>query len=222
MEKFNVISFSELMRQGDCHTDATQQNQRIARKVRFPSEVYIQDINGKLWETEDWDNSVKPYAIAIITDETKFLMALEQSDLAMSNICQTDFDEYMFAALTSHVAIKNYDGAGNTEKMLKAQPSTDYAAGYCNAFTFPDGKTKGYLPSLGQLYLACRNKGEVNAALSKCGGTTMSTNYNYWSSTFWGKNQYDYRSCWVLGWNDSGIYNVRLIDVECVRPFADF
>lgn len=221
MENFNVISFTELMRQGDCQVDATQQNQRTARKVRFPSEVYIQDINGKLWETEDWDNSVKPNAIAIITDETKFLMALEQSDLQMSNICQTDFDEYMFAALTSHVAIKNYDGAGNTVRMLKAQSSTDYAAGYCNAFTFPDGKTKGYLPSLGQLYLACRNKGEVNAALSKCGGTAMADSY-YWSSTFWGNNQYNYRSCWVLGWNYSDIFNVRLIDIKYVRPFADF
>ena len=223
MENFNANSFADLMRRGDCHTDATQQNKCVVRKVQFPSEVYIQDINGKLWETEDWDNSVKPNAIAIITDETKFLMALEQSDLQISSTCQTEFEEHMYAASTSHAAIKNYDGAGNTAKMLKAQPSTDYAAGYCNAFTFPNGKTKGYLPSLGQLYLACRNKGKVNAALSKCGGTVMGIPYvYYWSSTFWGNNRYGYRNCWMLYWSDGSVYKGYLNSSYHVRPFADF
>lgn len=185
--------------------------------------VFIQDTNGKLWETEDWDNSVKPNAIAIITDETKFLMALEQSDLQISSTCQTEFEEHMYAASTSHAAIKNYDGAGNTARMLKVQPSTDYAAGYCNAFTFPNGKTKGYLPSLGQLYLACRNKGKVNAALGKCGGTAMGIPYvYYWSSTFWGNNRYGYRNCWILSWSDGGVDNYYLNSYFYVRPFADF
>ena len=140
--------------------------------------VFIQDTNGKLWETEDWDNSVKPNAIAIITDETKFLMALEQTDLQISSTCQTELEEHMYAASCHKLAISDYDGAGNTARMLKAQPSTDYAAGYCNAFVFPNGKTKGYLPSLGQLYLAYQNGEAVNDALRACGGTVMGIPYN--------------------------------------------
>ena len=183
--------------------------------------VFIQDTNGKLWETEDWDNSVKPNAIAIITDETKFLMALEQPDLQISSTCQTEFEEHMYAASTSHAAIKNYDGAGNTARMLKVQPSTDYAAGYCNTFTFPNGKTKGYLPSLGQLNLAYKNKSAIDAALRKCGGAAMRESW-YWSSTFWGVSSSFYRYCWTLRWSDGGVGYGSLNYYAYVRPFADF
>lgn len=184
--------------------------------------VYIQDVNGKLWGMEEWDNSVKPNAIAVISNEAKFLIALTEptSCMRISSGCIDPFEEYMMCAMYSAIALSDYDGAENTASIMKMLPSTDYAAGYCNAFTFPDGKTKGFLPSLGQLNLAYQNKAAVSAALSKCGGTAMTNGY-YWSSTFWGVNG-NHRYCWNLYWSDGGVNCSYLNSRTYVRPFAGF
>lgn len=213
MGNFNIISL---------FVGACSPNICATQEAQTPTNgVYIQDVNGKLWKTEDWDGSAVPNAIAVITDEAKFLMTLERSDLAMSDSSRTEIDRYMFGTSCYKLAISDYDGAGNTANILKVQPSIDYAAGYCSAFTFPDGKTKGYLPSFGQLKLAYENKGKIKAALSKCGGTAMGASDCYWSSTF--RDVYDvYRYCWVLGWGDNDFYSGELGDSYYVRPFADF
>ena len=193
--------------------------------------VFIQDTNGKLWKTEEWEvakwkYSAEPNAVAVIAKETKFLIALSQQQLmTLSNSFATPFEEYMTGTLDKTKAKSDYDGMGNTERMLLAQPSSDYAAGYCNAFTFPDGKTKGYLPSLGQLNLAYQNKAAVDAALAACGGTAMncSTGCYYWSSTFCGYYGIDdCRRCWMFDWGDCDIIICGLYYVSRVRPFANF
>lgn len=205
------------------YANTEAQNNSINETPQLPiNGVYIQDINGKLWKTEDWDNSVKPNAVAVIADEAKFLIALTQapSTTTISSFSTAPLDNYMMAALDSAVAKADYNGAGNTANIMKLQSSTDYAAGYCNAFTFPDGSTKGYLPSLGQLNLAYQNKDAIDAALSKCGGIGMIEDY-YWSSTFSGVNGSG-RSCWVFRWN-GGIYSFDYVShYYYVRPFADF
>lgn len=190
--------------------------------------VFIQDTNGKLWKTEEWEAakwkySAEPNAVAVIAKEAKFLIALSQQQLmTLSNSFATPFEEYMTGTLDKTKAKSDYDGMMNTESMLLAQPSSDYAAGYCNAFVFPDGKTKGYLPSLGQLYLAYQNKADVDAALAACGGTTMSTEY-YWSSTFCGYyGTDDCRRCWMFDWGDCSIIIRGLYYGSRVRTFANF
>ena len=184
------------------------------------NDVYIQDTNGKLWKTEEWDYSAKPNAIAVITKETKFLIALSQSAMRLSNSDHTPLENYMFETSFSSVAKGDYNGAGNTANILKARPNASFAAGYCKGFTFPDKKTKGYLPSLGQLYIAYQKKAAVDAALSKCGGTAMTQDY-YWTSTFWGVGG-SYRHCWVLDWSDGCVdYDSLNLNYD-VRPFANF
>ena len=188
--------------------------------------VYIQDVNGKLWKTEDWDNSTKPNAIAVISNEAKFLIALTEptSCMRISSGCIDPFEEYMACAMHSAIALSDYDGAGNTANIIKMLPSTDYAAGYCNAFTFPDGKTKGFLPSLGQLNLAYQNKEAINAALSKCGGATISHEYFYWPSMFCEANDNNKkRSFWAQYWNIVCTHqsNGETDERKFVRPFAD-
>ena len=130
-------------------------------------------------------------------------------------------ENYITAISDETLAKADYDGAGNTAKILKAQPNTNYAAGYCDSFVFPDGKTKGYLPSLGQLHIACLNKKAVNAALGACGGTVMREDF-YWSSTLWGVSCDGYHYCWELHWRDSNVYYHNLTENASVRPFADF
>ena len=184
--------------------------------------VFIQDIKGNLWKTEEWDGSVKPNAIAVIADKAKFLIALTQPSLMpISSGFGDSLEGYMTAIPSSEAAEADDDGEGNTARIMEMQPSTEYAAGYCNAFTFPDGKTRGYLPSLGQLRLAYQNKAAIATALSKCGGTAMNTSCYYWSSTFWGVNC-SHRLCWLLYWSDGNVYYGSLFFGRCVRPFANF
>ena len=125
----------------------------------------------------------------------------------------------MMAALDSDVAKADYNGAGNTANIMKLPQRTDYATNYCSTYILPDGNTKGYLPSLGQLNLAYQNKDAIDAALSKC-GAAMFEDY-YWSSTFWGNNRYGYRNCWMLYWSDGSVYKGYLNSSYHVRPFAD-
>lgn len=95
--------------------------------------------------------------------------------------------------------------AENTANIMKLQSGTGYAAGYCNSFTFPDGKTKGLLPAFGWLQTAYDNKAAVDACLAACGATAMDTSNYHWASTFWGVSSYGYRYCWMLYWSDGDV-----------------
>lgn len=223
MGKFNIISFMDLMQCGGPNVATSRQNGDIAQELKAPSNgVYIQDIKGKLWKTEDWDGSVKPNAVAVIADKAKFLIALTQMrpSVLISCISTASLDSYMAAAVDSDVAKVDYDGAGNTANILKLWPNTLDAANYCNTYIFHDCKTKGYLPSLGQLNLAYQNKTAIDAALSKCGGTAMTEDY-YWSSTFSGVNGGG-RGCWILYWSNGAVNYDYVNHYYYVRPFADF
>ena len=222
MSNFNIISFKGLMQCGNNHADTEAQNNSIKETPQLQSNgVYIQDINGKLWKTEDWDDSVKPNAVAVIADEAKFLIALTQapSTTTISSFSTATLDKYMMAALDSDVAKADYNGAGNMANIMKLPQRTDYAANYCSTYILPDGNTKGYLPSLGQLNLAYQNKDAIDAALSKC-GAAMFEDY-YWSSTFAGVNGSG-RSCWILRWNGGIVSYDYVSHYYYVRPFADF
>lgn len=223
MSNFNIISFADLMQRGESNVDTERPKPHAIRKQQVPSEgVYIQDTNGKLWKTEDWNNSAKPNAVAVIAKEDKFLIALtEPLSCLMLSLSYAALERYMTAISDSAAAVSDYDGAGNTAKILQARSSPYNAAGWCNAFVFPDGKTKGFLPSLGQLNLAYQNKAAVDAALSKCGGTAMNADNYYWSSTFWGVGG-GYRHCWRLYWSDGGVDGGYLNGSYYVRPFASF
>ena len=184
-----------------------------------PNGVFIEATDGMLYTSSNWDSSKTPNSIVVLTDSVKFKMALTQARMVISNDISTPLGGYMFAITSESEAKVDYDGAGNTAKIIRATSSTSYAAGYCNAFTFPDGNTKGFLPSLGQLNLAYQNKDAVVAALSTCGGTAMSS--SYWSSTFGGDENGD-RVCWGLEWNDGNTFLGFLDGNRNVRPFADY
>ena len=111
--------------------------------------------------------------------------------------------------------------AENTANIMKLQSGTGYAAGYCNAFTFPDGKTKGLLPALGWLQTAYDNKAAVDACLAACGATAMDTSNYHWASTFWGVFNI-FRYCWILRWSDGRVDYGSLDGSRRVRPFAAY
>ena len=187
--------------------------------------VFIQDKSGKLWTTDSWDtsNNSNANAIAVLTSNVKVLVALTDSggtkQIHSSN--SGALENYMTAISDTTQAKADYKGAENTANIMKLQSSTSYAAGWCNAFTFPDGKTKGHLPSLGEFWEVYQNKSLVDAALSKCGGTAINTGSYHWCSTFWGVEG-NYRSCWLLRWSDGNVGDYRLTDNRYVRAFAAY
>ena len=187
--------------------------------------VFIQDKSGKLWTTDSWDtsNNSNANAIAVLTSNVKVLVALTDSGgtKQIHSSYSGALENYMTAISDTTQAKADYKGAENTANIMKLQSSTSYAAGWCNAFTFPDGKTKGHLPSLGEFWEVYQNKSLVDAALSKCGGTAINTGSYHWCSTFWGI--YDtYRYCWLLRWSDGYVFSNGLDDGTYVRAFAAY
>ena len=188
--------------------------------------VFIQDKSGKLWTTDSWDtsNNSNANAIAVLTSNVKVLVALTDSGgtKRIHSSYLGALENYMTAISNATQAKADYKGAENTANIMKLQSSTSYAAGWCNTFTFPDGKTKGHLPSLGEFWEVYQNKSLVDAALSKCGGTAINTGSYHWCSTFWGIGG-DLRRCWTLGWSDGDVsilYGV-LDRNNYVRAFAE-
>ena len=186
-------------------------------KLVIPADgVYIEGLDRKAYTVDEWQSGDAANSIIVASGDAKFRIALTQAPSDMQiGLDKGDYPEdYMTGTTSSATALSDYDGAGNTANILRMQPSTDYAAGYCDAFVFPDGKTKGFLPSLGQLNLANQNASDVNAALNKCGGTVMSL--HHWSSTF-----FDGDSYWLLIFEYGDITAGYSHYSYSVRPFAD-
>ena len=86
----------------------------------------------------------------------------------------------------------DYKGVQNSAAIVaKYGNYTSYAAGWCQNFSFNDGK-KGYLGSGGEWQAAYSNKTKINACMSLIGGTNITTNH-YWTST-----QYSMYANWGL------------------------
>lgn len=187
--------------------------------------VFIQDKSGKLWTTGSWatSNNANANAIAVLTSNVKVLVALTDSGgtKQIHSSYSGALENYMTAITDTTQAKADYKGAENTANIMKLQSSTSYAAGWCNAFTFPDGKTKGHLPSLGEFWVVYQNKSLVDAALSKCGGTAINTSNYRWCSTFWGVSGSG-RRCWLFRWSDGYVGGFGLNYSSYVRAFAAY
>ena len=197
------------------------QRRRVLENAGISDGVYIEGLDGKAYTVDKWQSGNTANSVIVASGDVKFRIALTQpSNMAIGSYTDP-LEKYMTAISDRTAAKADYNGSGNTANIMKLRSSTAYAAGYCNAFTFPNGKTKGFLPSLGQLNLAYQNKAAVDAALSKCGGTAMIGEY-YWSSTFWGVDG-DGRICWRLYWSSGYVGSDYGLHYDFyVRPFAAY
>lgn len=195
-----------------------------SKKTQLRNGVYIEAINGELFTAEEWTGSLTPNSVVVIQDEVRFRIALTQSSNTMRihSSSSGTLENYMTAIKDSSQAKLDMKSVENTANIMKLQSGTSYAAGYCNSFTFPDGKTKGLLPALGWLQTAYDNKAAVDACLAACGATAMDTSNYHWASTFWGVNSNNYRRCWRLDWSDGNVGNLSLNISYRVRPFATY
>ena len=196
----------------------------VFKDIPITNGTYIEATNGELFTADKWTGSLTPNSVVVIQDEVRFRIALTQSSSTMKIHSSYDgaLENYMTAISDSSQAKLDMKSAENTANIMKLQSGTGYAAGYCNAFIFPDGKTKGLLPALGWLQTAYDNKAAVDACLAACGATAMDTSNYHWASTFWGVNGYGHRYCWILHWSDGGVSNNTLGISYRVRPFAAY
>lgn len=196
----------------------------VLKNIPITNGVYIEATNGKLFTANKWTGNLTPNSVVVIQDEVRFRIALTQSSSTMK-IHSSYFgllDRYMTAIKNAAQAKLDMKSSENTANIMKVQSGTGYAAGYCNSFTFPDGKTKGLLPALGWLWTAYNNKAAVDACLAACGATAMDTSDYHWASTFWGVANSINRYCWLLDWSNGDLGDYILNGSFRVRPFAAY
>lgn len=186
--------------------------------------VFIEATDGTLHQSTEWTGAKTANSIVVKQPTVAFRIALTQlsSKMQIHSSKSGTLENYMTAIGDSSQAKLDMKSAENTANIMKLQSGTGYAAGYCNSFTFPDGKTKGLLPALGWLQTAYDNKAAVDACLAACGATAMDTSNYHWASTFWGVGTGGSRLCWILGWSDGLVSNDFLNYSHRVRPFAEY
>ena len=186
--------------------------------------VFIEATDGTLHQSTEWTGAKTANSIVVKQPTVAFRIALTQSSNTMQihSSYSGTLENYMTAISDSSQAKLDMKSAENTANIMKLQSGTGYAAGYCNSFTFPDGKTKGLLPALGWLQTAYDNKAAVDACLAACGATAMDTSNYHWASTFWGVSSLNYRICWLLSWSDGNVSYGNLDTSRRVRPFAAY
>lgn len=184
--------------------------------------VFIEATDGTLYQSTEWKGTKTANSIVVKQPTASFRIALTQLTLKIYSSNLGPLEEYMTVINDSAQAKLDMKSAENTANIMKYTSRTDYAAGYCNSFIFPDGKTTGLLPALGWLQIAYDNKAEVDACLAACGATAMETSEYYWTSTLWGMSSYKERACWILRWSDGKITG-GIIDASFwVLPFAEY
>ncbi len=177
--------------------------------------VYILDTDGKLTTSDNWDtaNNSKVVGIAVLTSNVRVVIAKDSvstkawgTSVTVSGITTTT---------ASATALTDYNGVSNTDAIIsKIGSSTGYAAGYCRAYSFADGRV-GYLPALGEWNEVINNKTAVAACLTKVGGTSLGS-YN-WSST-----QYNQSKAWQMRSGGSPYSETKTRSSDTTRAFTQY
>lgn len=162
--------------------------------------VFIQGVSGKLYETAAWTSQETPNGVAVITENCRFVMALED---AYYSLCQwggyRTLVDGITTATSESTAKTDYDGEAQTTTILdtlgnSSSTNAAPAAYYCRAYTFPNGK-KGYLGAAGEWQAALDNITAIKSALSNFEGAEIRE--YYWTST-----QYNSDKSWDMNFDD--------------------
>jgi hypothetical protein len=138
--------------------------------------VYVFDMNGDFYTSEAWnvDNNSFVVGIALITDNTKALIALKNANTNGYVVWGPDglVDGVVTTASNSSngipgVAESDYNGANNTQmEVQQLSPESNTALYLANAYLFPNDQN-GYLPALGELIDMYENIDDINNLLEK-------------------------------------------------------
>lgn len=181
--------------------------------------IYVLRVNDRLYTSEEWDESWNDEAVgvAVVSNNCKFVIAPEQNGSTQVWSKGGAYDNISGVTMTTNstTAKADYQGVSNSQAIVtKYGNSTDYAAGWCQNYTFKNGK-KGYLGSCGEWQEAYNNKSEIDACMSLIGGTAINTSAYHWTSTQFGSHY-----AWILHWSDGHVgYNLKSYNNR-LRAFA--
>lgn len=164
--------------------------------------IFILGTDGNLYSKSEWN---QPYSsavgVAVLTNNCKFVIAPTQSGSSLVWAPHGAKDSVPGVTTTASAsdARKDYKGVSNSFAIVsKYRRGTNYAAGWCQNFTFRNGKN-GYLGACGEWQEAYNNKNEINACMSLIGGTNIANSY-YWTSS-----QHSADGAWMLYWPDNQV-----------------
>lgn len=156
--------------------------------------VFILDINGNLYTSEKWDTSNNDNAVgvAVYSEKCRFCINTERSSI-LAWQSATSLVLNIVTTETYADAIEDYDGEGNTDKILEQSGSEiALAAAYCRGTIFKNGK-QGYLGSAGEWSVILQNVTEINTCMNLLGGITINNSLLVWTSTQVNENQSWYK-----------------------------
>ena len=147
--------------------------------------VIIQGVSGRLYTKEEWSFQEDSNGVAVVTENCRFVIAKEnvkyEERWGGYNI------DVGLKGMLSEQALKDYDGLGNTAKIIAVVGNTNdgyrdgTAAGDTADYVFPNGQF-GYLGAVGEWAAVGDNKNVVNEMLIVIGGSQI-TAYPQWTST---------------------------------------
>ena len=149
----------------------------------IPLGVFAQGVSGRLYTKDEWAEQETLNGVAIVTENCSFLIQnIAEKDLSILPGTSLPIDmPYYFSPG------EDYDGKGNTNKLLTLSNNTSYAAGYCYSCVTPNGQ-HGYLPSYGECIAYRENRHAISEFFSPQSlfGNTI------WSSTIYARYASDY------------------------------
>ena len=183
--------------------------------------VFILGTDGNLYSESEWDQpNSSAVGVAVLTNECKFVIAPIASTEVNDRLTWSKKGAYAsVSGVTTTTkliaAVSDCEGVSNSSAIVsKYGAGTDYAAGWCQDFSFKNGK-KGYLGSCGEWKKAYDNKDEIDACMSLIGGTAIRTDCFHWTST-----QYNSSGAWSLDWENGGVGHYTKDYYFWTRAFA--
>lgn len=169
----------------------------------------------KTWSTEL--DSTKT-CVGVITDvRSKDFDFIALQEVSTSVWAQTSSLISGVTTETSEsLALCDFAGKTNTQKIILALPTQSTAAHKCSAYSTKGfGAYSWFLPSCGQWNVARLNKATIEASISAAGGTAFGN--SYWTSTQSNEKQATY-----VGWNSAVQYDGAKTSTFNVRPFCTY
>ena len=166
--------------------------------------IFILETDGTMTEPENWTKSDNSTVLGIYVggENCSFVLAPEGEERQWSS------SSFLYPGVknesTEDAPINDFDGIGNTKKIIDALPNdTSNAAYYCNQYEFKNGK-KGYLFALGEAILAYNNRDKINTAYTRLQNITVADSFGI---GFWTSNQQGSSQAWACG--ASSLYSAK-------------
>lgn len=179
-----TVSVETIAGYTSCAPQSYQAGYQTERNISFQYRalgVFIEATDGTLYTVTQWDSAGKTAnSIVLITNACKRRWALVDfvsKEVTTDATKERSYINVLPLISNEITARTDYNGKSNTQKALTVDNSTNFVAGYCNVYTFPDGVTKGYWPAYGEIYQLQLNATAFNACRTKLG-------LNYYDSYF--------------------------------------